>query len=249
MMIHRTNHLSLPLLFFCLLLLNIGMVASVVAKQEQAEQGQQSQAPRNLMYGKVTEIIEASGYTYAEVDTGEKRVWAAGPVTPLKAGDMIAFSTAMPMENFHSKSMNRDFSILYFVNQFITDKDAPEISGAAGASPHGQGKPRSSVTPIEGIHKIEGGHTIAEVHARKEQLNVKTIRVRGQVTRFTAAVMNRNWLHIRDSSGPDDLTVTTADSAAIGDVVVIEGRLELDKDFGYGYLYPLIVQDAGITKE
>ena len=195
MMIQRTKYLPMPLLFFCLLLLNAGMVTSAVAKQEQTEQGQQSQVPENLMYGKVTEIIEASGYTYAEVDTGKKRVWAAGPVTPLKAGDMIAFPTTMPMENFHSKSMNRDFAILYFVNRFITDKDVPQISGTAGASPHGQGKPRSSVTPIEGIQKAEGGHTIAEVHTRKEQLNGKMIRVRGQVTRFTAAVMNRNWIH------------------------------------------------------
>jgi hypothetical protein len=61
--------------------------------------------------------------------------------------------------------------------------------------------------------------------------------------------MGRNWLHIRDSSTLDDLTITTANTAAINTVVVVEGKLTLDKDFGYGYVYPLIVEDASVKKE
>ena len=73
--------------------------------------------------------------------------------------------------------------------------------------------------------------------------------MRGQVTKFTANVMNMNWLHIRDSSTQDDLTITTDGTAAIDAVVVVEGKLALDKDYGYGYVYPLIVEDASVTKE
>ena len=73
--------------------------------------------------------------------------------------------------------------------------------------------------------------------------------MRGQVTKFTANVMDKNWLHIRDSSTLDDLTITTDSTAAIDAVVVIEGKLALNKDFGYGYVYPLIVEDASVTKE
>ena len=36
---------------------------------------------------------------------------------------------------------------------------------------------------------------------------------------------------------------------AIDAVVIIEGKLSLDKDYGYGYVYPLLVEDASITKE
>lgn len=237
----------LILLFVCSpLLLNTGMATSAYAKQNSAVQEVPLQSSAKLIYGKVTEVIDASGYTYAEVDTGTRRVWAAGPVTALKTGDMIAFSTEMAMKNFHSKSMGRDFPVLYFVSRFIADKDVP----AAGitASPHnrlGQ-QPAGMVT---GIDKLKGGYSIAEIHARKEKLNGKQVGVRGQVTRFTAAVMGTNWIHVSDSSTRDDLTVTSADTVAIGDVVVIKGRLELDKDFGYGYRYPVIVQDAKITKE
>ena len=43
-------------------------------------------------------------------------------------------------------------------------------------------------------------------------------------------------------------TRTTSDSAAVGDVVVVKGTVRLDKDFGAGYAYPVIVEDAKITK-
>jgi hypothetical protein len=197
-----------------------------------------------IIYGKVTEVIDVTGYTYAEIDTGKEKVWAAGPPTPLKVGDMIGVSSLMPMQNFHSKSLGRDFSVIYFINSYVTDKQS-----SATASPHGQIKQSSAIEPIEGIEKVKGGNTIAEIYSEKSKLGGKTVRVRGKVTKFTANVMGRNWLHIRDSSTLDDLTVTTDSTAAIGDVVLAEGKLELDKDFNYGYLYPVIIEHASIKKE
>ncbi|MFV9615417.1 MAG: TlpA family protein disulfide reductase, partial [Gammaproteobacteria bacterium] len=99
--------------------------------------------PRNI-YGKVTEVISTAGYTYAEVDTGKEKVWAVAPViTPLEKGDMVAFSTEMPMKNFHSKTIERDFSIIYFIKNYITDKETSTI-----ASSHDQAKQQQIVKPI-----------------------------------------------------------------------------------------------------
>jgi len=66
--------------------------------------------------------------------------------------------------------------------------------------------------------------------------------------------MGRNWLHIRDGSGSrekkdDDLTVTSADGAAVGDVVVVKGVARVDRDFGAGYAYPIVLEDAKVTRE
>ena len=246
-MIHRTNILAILLVCFSFDLLNAAVINSAFAEQKNAKEEQKTDPSK--IHGKVTDIIKASGYTYVEVDTGKKKVWAAGPITPLKIGDMIAFSTEMPMANFHSKSMNRDFPILYFVSGFITDQATPTTKAAAIASPHSQIKQGPTAKPVKGINKVKGGNTIAEIYARKQNLNGKTIRVRGQVTKFTANVMGKNWLHIRDSSTLDDLTVTADSTVAIDDVVIIEGKLELDKDYGYGYVYPVILKDAKITKE
>ena len=242
---HRTNFLATLLTCFSFVLLNTGIINTAYAEQ---------QTDPNKIYGKVTDIIDVAGYTYAEVDTGKKKVWAAGPTTPLKIGDMIAFSTGMPMEDFHSKSMNRNFSMLYFIGGFITDKETqttntPATQTTVVTSPHSKTKQQQASNPVKDIHKAEGGNTIAEIYTHKLDLKGKSVRVRGQVTKFTPAIMGKNWIHIRDSSTKDDLTVTTDSTVAIGDVIIIEGKLELDKDYGYGYVYPVILVDAGITKE
>jgi len=240
-MMRRTNFSIILLACFSLNLLNAVIINTAYATQKNTKEVQQNNPQK--IYGKVTDIIDVTGYTYAEVDTGKGKVWAAGPPTPLKKGDMIAFSSQMPMQNFHSKSLGRDFPIIYFINRYVTNKET-----STTASPHDQIKPQQIIEPIKGINKVEGGYTIAEIYTDKKNLNGKTIRIRGQVTKFSARIMGKNWLHIIDSSTLDDLTITTDGTSTVGDVVIAEGKLELDKDYGYGYLYPVILEDATITK-
>lgn len=248
-MMSRTNFAIILLTCF-----SLGLFNTVYAAQDNTKESQQND-PQQIS-GKVTEVIEIAGYTYAEVDTGKEKIWAAGPVTPLKTGDMISFSTKMPMQNFHSKALGRDFPVIYFINRYITGKDVsatPSVAKSATtpitASAHGEIKAEAEIKPVKGINKVEGGNTIAEIYSDKKNLNGKKIRVRGQVTKFSANIMGNNWLHIRDSSSLDDLTVITKDTTAVGDVVITEGKLELDKDYNYGYFYPVILEEATITKE
>jgi len=246
-MLHRTGALVALLACSSFALLYTGINNHVYASQNYT--GEKQQQASNKIYGKVTDMVEAAGYTYAEVDTGKEKVWAAASTTPLKIGDMISFTTEMPMKNFHSNSLKRDFPIIYFVNRFITDEAGQTSASPDMALPHGNIKPTPEAKPVEGIDKVKGGNTIAEIHADKQALNGKAIRVRGQVTKFTPNVMGKNWIHIKDSSTLDDLTITTSNTTAVDAVVIIEGKLALDKDFGYGYVYPLIVEDASVTKE
>ncbi|MDX2505854.1 MAG: DNA-binding protein [Gammaproteobacteria bacterium] len=246
-MLQRTNILVTLIVCSSFGLFNAGVNNLAYAEQINAQQDQQPVAGR--IQGKVTDTVDVSGYTYAEIDDGEKKVWAAGPVTPLKKGDIIEFSTKMPMKNFHSTSMQRDFPIIYFVSRFISNKETPTTEGAETASPHSKIKQQSIAQPVKAINKVAGGNTIAEIYSNKQDFSGKTIRVRGQVTKFTARIMGKNWLHIRDSSTLDDLTVTTNDTVAVDDIVLIEGKLGLDKDFSYGYVYPVILEDARILKE
>jgi hypothetical protein len=65
-------------------------------------------------------------------------------------------------------------------------------------------------------------------------------------------IMGKNWLHVKDGSGTpgsDDLVVTTQIEAKIGDTVLVNGTLVTDKDFGSGYRYDVIVEDAEVTVE
>ena len=105
---------------------------------------------------------------------------------------------------------------------------------------------------LSGITPAAGGHTVGDIHAKKAELNGKPVKVRGKVVKFSPQIMGKNWIHIQDGTGDagaNDLTVTTGVSANTGDTVLISGTLTLDKDFGYGYAYDVIVEDAEVTVE
>lgn len=209
-------------------------------------------APQNdaVLSGKLTETIDAGGYTYVKIILDNKPVWAAGPVTKVKQGDLIAFNPRMPMKNFHSKALNRDFEIIYFVGQFsVNGKSSTPNRNAASADPHKNTQNPAVVAEIKTFPKADNGRTIENILNDKEKLDNKAIQVRGQVIKFTADVMGKNWIHIRDKSTSQDLTITTDAAVALNDIILVNGQLALNKDFGYGYVYEVIVEDAKITKE
>ena len=91
---------------------------------------------------------------------------------------------------------------------------------------------------------------VEEVFAKKEALNGKKITVKGEVVKFNSSIMGKNWVHIKDGSGKpgtNDLTATTNDTANVGDKVVVTGTLAVGKDFGAGYKYEAIMEEATIT--
>lgn len=191
--------------------------------------------------GVVAETINAAGYTYARVEVEGQSLWAAGPTTAMAVGDTITFSTQIPMQNFHSTAMNRDFPVLYFVDGFNTG-GTPAAAASAPAAP-------APSVEVVAIDKVEGGYTIAEALAQKIELAGKPIKVRGKVTKFTGGIMGKNWIHIVDGSSAEDLIVTTSGTTAMGAVIVAEGALSLDRDFGYGYHYAVLMEDASVTAE
>lgn len=202
--------------------------------------------------GKVVETMDSGGYTYVQVDDGTKKIWAAAPKFAVKVGDEVIVPEGQPMPNFHSSTMDRTFDLVYFVGlvTVLGDKGA----GANAASPHGaMGAPKPSAPlDLSNIKKADGGFTIAEIFAKKADLTGKEVSVRGKVAKFTAEVMNKNWIHLQDGTGDagaNDLTVTTSATVAVGNTVLVRGKLSTDKDFGYGYKYELLIEDATVTAE
>jgi len=206
--------------------------------------------PGSRLYGSVVETFDAGGFTYVLLDSGKQQFWAAGPLTRLLPGTMVAIYSQMPMENYHSKNLDRDFELIYFTDRIITDAHQEEKEPAPDpVSPHAGITGTVAGAPVTGIERAEGGQTIAEIIAQKKELEGSTVRVRGKVVKYTAEVLGHNWIHIADGSSATDLTVTTDGTATVGDVIVAEGTLGLGKDFGYGYVYELILENAGISKD
>jgi len=134
---------------------------------------------------------------------------------------------------------------------------APAEQTAAEAMPASPPHPTptaaGAVVDLAGIEKAEGGRTVAELFDDMEQLAGESVVFRGKVVKVNAGIMDRNWLHVRDGSGVEgrnDVTVTTTGTPpSVGDTVLVSGTVALNKDFGMGYAYPMIVEDATVSVE
>lgn len=207
--------------------------------------------------GTIAETMNSGGYTYALVKTGAKDSWIATGELPVKIGDRISATIDMPMENFNSKTLNRNFPLIYFVTGVTRDGQA--VAAAAGlpdapalAQSHA---PTQAAAPqvVEPIKPEPGGITIADLWARRKALSGTVVVVSGKVMKVNNEIMGSNWLHLQDGSGnakdgTHDLTVTTSALLKVGDIVTISGKLTTDKDFGAGYSYEAIVENATVTK-
>jgi hypothetical protein len=218
--------------------------------------------PTGAQTGKVLEVLNASNYTYLRVDTGREKIWLAAPQLQIKAGEKVTFGTGLPMKNFESKSLGRTFDTIYFVDQVAREGDKPanqRVSQAGGQTmPEGHPKPSQdngaagAKIDFSRITKANGGQTIAEIYAQKTQLAGKKTAVRGKVVKYNSGIMGKNWIHLKDgtgSEGSNDLAVTTKSDAKVGDTLLVRGTVVTDKDYGYGYKYPVIIEDAEVTVE
>ncbi len=97
------------------------------------------------------------------------------------------------------------------------------------------------------VEPCEGCITIAKLLADKKSFSGKTIKIKGQVTKFNPSIMGKNWVHIQDGTefeGGFDLTITTDIQVSVGETKTFEGKIVLDKDFGYGYLYNVLMEEG-----
>jgi phosphoribosylformimino-5-aminoimidazole carboxamide ribonucleotide (ProFAR) isomerase len=93
---------------------------------------------------------------------------------------------------------------------------------------------------------------VAEVVNKAVSLKDKPVQVSGKVVKYNAGIMGKNWLHLQDGSGAaadnsNDILVTTSASAKLGDVITVSGMVRNNKDFGAGYSYKVLIEDATLT--
>ncbi|WP_457594517.1 GW dipeptide domain-containing protein [Hydrogenimonas sp.] len=231
-----------------------GVSAQEASKPQEPVQPQ----PTGGKQGVVLETMDAAGYTYAKIDDGNGEYWIAGPKTAIKVGEKVSFAPQMWMENFPSKTLNRTFDKILFVAVIAPLKEGAahtcescDSHGAPSSAPAEQ-KPQESSSASQPVAKAEGGYTIAEIFAQSAKLKDKTVKVNGKVTKVVRGVMGKDWVHIQDGSraGEQDDLVVTSPSADVkeGETVTVTGVVKTDVDFGYGYFYPVLIEEATFTR-
>ena len=205
--------------------------------------------------GTALATMKAERYTYVQVDTGTEKIWAATPNFRGKVGDIVVVPKGLAMQNFHSKTLERDFEVVYFVTAITVagnDQGPTQMARTSFMHPPRSPKPSESQMEVSGITRAKDGKTVAEIYAGRKDLAGEHVTVRGKVVKFLPQIMGKNWLHLRDGSGVEgtnDLTVTTATTVKVGDVVLASGVVSIDRDFGYGYEYDVILEDAKVFVE
>lgn len=225
--------------------------------------------------GVVAESMNSGGYTYARLAGANGDTWIAATEMPLEKGANVAASVSVVMDNFHSRTLNRDFPKVAFVSDVrvngvavASNAEAAAVASEVGArngmpplvGSHGSGAtapPASAPAPpaslVEKVAPAPGGLTVFQVWQKRADMSGKAVRVRGRIVKANYEIMGTNWYHVQDGTGDldagtHDLTVTSRDRMNVGDVVTIAGPITLGKDFGAGYAYDVMVEGASIVK-
>lgn len=203
------------------------------------------QLPAGMHAVKVLEAMNASSYTILHVQENNKEYWMAAPQFAVQKGETLYYMQAMEMKNFEVKSLNRTFESIFFVQTISNSINGP----APQVSPHG------SVTNVQkeevSVEPLKDGITIEKIYASKEKLAGKTIKVKGKVIKFNGNIMGKNWIHIQDGTGTNetaDLLITSNEEVSVGQVITVEGTVAINKDFGAGYSYKVLIENGKLLK-
>ncbi|MCL7487849.1 MAG: DNA-binding protein [Desulfobulbaceae bacterium] len=236
---------------------------------QQAAPEQMKQQEQPAIQGKVLETMDAAGYTYVNVETDSGPLWAAMPQSDVEVGQDIALTGGMEMQNFEAKSLGRVFDSIIFSggiastagetaalppgHESFADAMQGEASMETVQPMVSSGGSQAAIAASEevNVEKADGenAYTIGEIFANKGDLDKQTVRVRGKIVKVSMGIMGKNWIHLQDGTGDaaaktHDLVVTTMAEPEKGSVVVVEGTLSADRDFGSGYRYDAIIEEA-----
>ncbi len=237
--------------------------------------GTQAQANARSTTGVVIETMNASGYTYMLVESDSKQNWVAIPAATVKTGGQVSYFEGMTMSNFSSKTLDRTFESIIFSPGLANPKahvEQPQspADDSFEAALHAENEAVSSplpmtesvgssgaITPLQEVSieksTAENGYTVDEIFIKAKDLNGTKVSINGKVVKFSPNIMGRHWVHLQDGTGDPmhnshDLVVTTAEEVTVDSIVTFEGVLAADKDFGAGYKYVVIIEEASVSK-
>lgn len=213
----------------------------------------------------VLEVIQVANYTYLRVKENDSEIWIAAPSLDTKPGDTLYYENGMLMSQFESKELKRIFDKILFVDKLSKNPAAllPQKDSVVVLPPNhvnitenkqpapNTGSSKDSVKQSIKVDPVKNGITIADVLKNPKAYEGKTVIIRGKVTKYTAAVMGKNWVHIQDGSdynGKFEMVITTLAELKDGETATFEGTITLNKDLGYGYFFEVLMENAKVIR-
>lgn len=231
------------------LIIVIGLLILKITRDKQTSTEIPTDMTTNMHVVKVDEVLQASTYTYLKVKEKNQKYWIVASKVDAKKGETFSYDNAMEKRDFRSEDLDRVFESVLFIDNLIKGDASQRI---AVPQEHKANKPKEALSDDVKVEKAEGGITIGELFASPKDYQDKRVIIKGKVVKVNLFVMGKNWIHIQDGTrnGDDfDLTITTQEEIEEGQVITFEGVITLDKDFGAGYFYAVIMEEATSNQE
>lgn len=236
------------------LMMILVMVFSSCVRNKSGQPVQENVAVEGNVF-EVSEVVQGSTYTYMKVKENKGERWVAIAKTEVEEGDVLYYDEALQMNDFNSKELDRTFDEIYFINQVSETPIEKSIMGGMPAHGHAHdhsGKVQTEQKSSISMEKSENEMTIAEIFANPQEYAGEEVEIRGVAVKVNKEIMGKNWVHIQDGTNSDgdfDLTVTTTDNVDVNDEVTFKGKITLEKDFGAGYYYDVIMEEAEVLNK
>ena len=196
----------------------------------------------------VNEILPTANYTYLNVTEGEKVFWIAVSSTDAKIGDTYFYVGGLLKNNFESKALNKVFDELYLIGNLVSSNHGNEVD-SAGTDNMEVNTLATSSEKIK-ITRQKGSIKISEIVNNPKKYEGQTVQIDGECTKINLGIMGKNWIHLKDGSQDAyDLVITSDEMVDVGSVVTMKAEVILNKDFGAGYKYDLILENGVIVKK
>ena len=195
----------------------------------------------------VVEAVPTSKYLYLKVDEEGREYWMATSLSPVDPGGVYYYNEALIRADFESREMNRVFDTIYLVTRIVPEaqveklRPVKSVASPPAAAADGDG----SESPGGGMNQEATPVTIASLLDNPASFEGQWVEVTGTCTKINEGILNRNWIHIRDGGAEGkDLVVTSDASVKPGDPVKMKAMVRLDRDFGSGYSYAVLLEDG-----
>ena len=196
---------------------------------------------------KAIEVLQATKYVYVKVKEGDAEYWIATTKQEVNVNENYFYRGGLLKTNFESKEHNRIFDRIYLVSRII-----PTDHGSQGNMANNESEidiTASDENKSIDLIKMEGSITIKELLDNLAKYDGQVVQISARCVKVNPNIMGRNWVHLEDGTqGNFDMVATTDIPIPEGNVVTLKGTINLDVDFGAGYRYEVIMEEATVLK-
>lgn len=190
---------------------------------------------------KALEVLPTQKYVYVRVREEGDEFWIAARKQPIKTGENYYYRSGLLKTNFESKEYQRIFDRIYLVSKLVSENHGHKVM------PKGEKEVKDAEPHTHtGANSRKGDFmTIKALSRSPKDFEGQSIKLKGKVTKINSNIMKRNWIHLQDGTANDfDLVITTTHHFQVGQEVALRAKVSLNKDFGSGYFYELILENG-----